>query len=276
MAEVGSKGKGASCVAARSAPIRGGGTARDGNGCVGHIVIRSDYEAVSMIFNRAGPMVLMAVCGALTAPVQAAAPRQILAEAAFLTRDKAAALAQIADAEKAAAAALARDPADRDAAFARAMAIGYKAKLARHRGEALEARRLFEALAAADPRDAEAAAAVGTWHLDSVIDLGGIVAGMAIGAKKATGYAMTDRAVALGGNRAMYPGLAALLRLAIDGGDPRGRVLAEKAAAAATPQPLDRVFQRGAVAILASLKVGDGKATEKLARQLLPFGRLAR
>jgi hypothetical protein len=87
---------------------------------------------------------------------------------------------------------------------------------------------------------------------------------------------MTDRAVALGGNRAMYPGLAALLRLAIDPDDPRGRVLAEKAAAAATPQPLDRVFQRGAVAILASLKAGDGKATEKLARQLLPFGRLAR
>jgi hypothetical protein len=229
-----------------------------------------------MMLNRAGPLLLIAACVAPAAAVQAATPRQILAEAAFLTRDRATALAQISEAEKGSAAALAREPGDRDAAFARAMAIGYKAKLARHRGEALEARRLFEGLAAADPRDAEAAAAVGTWHLDSVIDLGGLVAGMAIGAKKATGFAMTDRAVALGGNRAMYPGLAALLRLAIDPDDPRGRVLAEKAAAAATPQPLDRVFQRGAVAILASLKAGDGKATEKLARQLLPFGRLAR
>ncbi|KQX20178.1 MULTISPECIES: hypothetical protein [unclassified Sphingomonas] len=229
-----------------------------------------------MIVNRPGAFVLMASLVAMASPLQAAAPRQLLAEAAFVARDKAVALGQIAEAERVAAAVLAREPGNREAAFARAMALGYKAKLARHRGEALEARRLFEALAADDPRDAEAAAAVGTWHLDSVIDLGGLVAGMAIGAKKAIGFAMTDRAVALGGNRATYAGLAALLRLAIDPDDPRGRSLAERAAAAATPQPLDRVFQRSAVAILASLKGGNDKATQKLARQLLPFGRLDR
>lgn len=229
-----------------------------------------------MIQHRALATLLAACFVAVAAPLQGATPRQILAEAAFQTRDKATALRQIDDAERMAAQALARDPRDRDAAFARAMAIGYRAKLARHRGEALEARRLFEGLAAADPRDPEAAAAVGTWHLDSVIDLGGMMAAVAIGARKATGFAMTDRAVALGGNRAMYPGLAALLRLAVDAADPRGRALAEKAAAAAVPEPVDRVFQRGAAAILASLRAGDDRATERLARQLLPFGRLAR
>lgn len=233
-------------------------------------------EASTMIMNRASAFVLMTSLVVMAAPLQAVAPRQLLAEAAFASRDKAVALGQIAEADRGAAAALAREPGNRDAAFARAMALGYKAKLSRHRADALEARRQFEALAAADPRDAEAAAAVGTWHLDSVIDLGGLVAGMAIGAKKATGFAMTDRAVAMGGNRATYSGLAALLRLAIDPEDPRGRSLAERAAAAGTPQPLDRVFQRSAVAILASLKAGNGKATQKLARQLLPFGRLDR
>lgn len=229
-----------------------------------------------MMINRASPFALIVAVAALAMPAQAATPRQILVEAAFQTRDKATALAQIAEAERGASAQLARDAGDNDIAFVRAMALGYKAKLTRNRSEALEARRLFEGLAAADPRDAEAAAAVGTWHLDSVVDLGGIVASMAIGAKKATGFAMMDRAVALGGNRAMYPGLAALLRLAIDADDPRGRLLAQKASTAGIAQPLDRVFQRSAVAILAALKTGDDKATQKLAKQLLPFGRLDR
>lgn len=209
-------------------------------------------------------------------PLEAATPRQILAEAAFQTRDKTHALAQIAEADKGAAAQLAADAGNRDAIFVRAMALGYRAKLDRSRSDAMAARKQFEALAAADPRDADAAAAVGTWHLDSVIDLGGMVAGMAIGARKATGLAMTDRAVMLGGNRAMYPGLAALLRLSIDPTDERGRVLVEKASTAATTLPLDRIFQRSALAMLATLKTGDNKAVQKLARQLLPFGRLKR
>lgn len=209
-------------------------------------------------------------------PLEAATPRQILTEAAFQTRDRAVALAQIAEADKGAAAQLAADAGNRDATFVRAMALGYRAKIDRNRSDAMAARRQFEVLAAADPRDADAAAAIGTWHLDSVIDLGGMVAGMVIGAKKATGLAMTDRAVALGGNRAMYPGLAALLRLSIDPGDPRGRALAEKASTAAVALPLDRIFQRSALAMLVPLKAGDQKAVQKLARQLLPFGRLVR
>lgn len=219
---------------------------------------------------------LIAALGVLAMPLQAATPRQILAEAAFQTRDKTVALSQIAEADRAAGVQLAADSGNRDAAFVRAMALGYRAKLDRSRADAMAARKQFEALAAADPRDADAAAAVGTWHLDSVIDLGGMVAGMAIGAKKAAGLAMMDRAVMLGGNRAMYPGLAALLRLSIDPDDPRGRALAEKASAAAVPLPLDRIFQRGALAMLVPLKAGDSKAVQKLARQLLPFGRLKR
>lgn len=207
---------------------------------------------------------------------QAASPREMLIEAAFHTPDKRAALALIAGADRDAAAQLARPGSEGDAAFVRAMALGYRAKLTKSRGDALAARKQFEGFAAADPRDPDAAASVGTWHLDSVIDLGAMVAGMAIGAKKVTGLAMMDRAVALGGKRAMYPGLAALLRLAIDPADPLGRSLAEKAGAAATPQPLDRIFQRSAAAILVPLKAGDHKATQRLARQLLPFGRLRR
>ena len=219
---------------------------------------------------------MVAALWALAMPLKAATPRQILMEAAFQTHDKALALAQIAEADKGATAQLASNARNRDAAFVRAMAVGYRAKLNHSRGDAMAARRQFEALVSANAGDADAVAAVGTWHLDSVIDLGAMVAAMAIGAKKATGFAMMDRAVALGGNRAMYPGLAALLRLSIDPRDPRGRVLAEKASAAGTPLPLDRIFQRGALTMLAALKTGDDKAVQKLARELLPFGRLKR
>ena len=229
-------------------------------------------------FVKAFPSALRAaiIAVAIATPAAAVTPRQIIADAAFHARDKPTALAQLAEAERMAAAQIARDPANRDARLLQAMAIGYRGKLGHSRRDALAARQRFEALVAADPRDAEAIGAVGTWHLDSVIELGGLVAGMAIGAKKATGLAMMDRAVALGGRRAFYPGLAALLRLAIDPADPRGRQLAEMASAALTPEPLDRQMQAGAAALLPALRVGDQDSVRRLARLALPFGRLKR
>lgn len=229
-----------------------------------------------MTSRRAPLLALIAALWMWAVPLAAATPREILTQAAFQTRDKALALSQIAEASSGAAALLAADAGNRDAAFVQAMALGYRAKLTRNRRDAMGARKQFERLVASNPRDADAVAAVGTWHLDSVLDLGGLLAGMAIGAKKATGFAMTDRSVALGGNRAMFPGLAALLRLSIDPADPRGRALAERASAAAVVTPVDRILQRSAAAIMVSVKAGDDDATQKLARQLLPFGRVDR
>lgn len=212
----------------------------------------------------------------MAAPAVAATPRQTLTEAAFVTRDKAVALDQIAQARAAADAQLAKAPRDHEALLIRAMATGYHAKLTRNRGDALAARKQFEALSAADPKDAEAVAAVGTWHLDSVTELGGMVAGMMLGAKKATGLATMDRAVALGGNRAMFAGLAALLRIALDPDDKRALPLAEAASKGTMPTPLDRLMQRYAEALVPILRAGDGEKAQALAKQLLPFGRLPR
>ncbi len=219
---------------------------------------------------------LIAMLCAMVMPLSAATPSQTLTEAAFQARDKAQALELIAEADRGAAAQVAANPRNHEAVLVRAMALGYRAKLTRSRSDALAARKQFEHLAAADPRNADAVICVGTWHLDSIVDLGGFLAGISIGAKKPVGYMVTDRAVILGGNRAMYPGLAALLRLSIDPDDRRGRALAQIASTGSVQHPLDRIFQRSAVAILVSLKAGDGDATRKLARQLLPFGRLAR
>jgi hypothetical protein len=227
-----------------------------------------------LIFGYAARWALVALACTWAMALPAATPSQTLSQAAFEARDRAQALALIAEAERGAATLVAADPGNREAVLVRAMALGYRAKLNRNRADALASRKRFEDLVAAHPRDADAAMCVGTWHLDSIVDLGGFVALMAIGAKKTIGLEQLDRAVALGGKRATYPGVAALLRLSIDPADPRGRTLAEMASTGVVQTPLDRIFQRSATALLVPLKAGDKPGTRKLARQLLPFGRI--
>ena len=157
-----------------------------------------------------------------------------------------------------------------------AMAVGYQAKLNRSRSSAMTAKTMFETLAARDPRDPEAQAAVGGWHIDAVAGLGGLMARTILGANKATGFAALDRAVALGGNRAMFPGLAALLRLQLDASDARGIALAEVATRGTTPTQLDLLMQRSAVLVLKQVRSGgDAAGVRALAKRLLPLGRLS-
>ncbi|PTQ10802.1 hypothetical protein CLG96_10395 [Sphingomonas oleivorans] len=218
----------------------------------------------------------VAVAAMLAAtPVLAAKPREILMAAAFQTSDRKAALAEVGRAIEAADAILAANPRDREAQLQRAIGIGYRAKLTRNRGDAKTSHRMFEALAAADPRDAEAQVAIAGWHLDAIDQLGGMLARMAIGAREGEGLAALDRAVALGGDRAFFPGVASLMRIRADKDDvARARRLAEAAATAPAPTPLDRLMKRNAAALLPALRAHDGKAAAALARELLPFGRL--
>jgi hypothetical protein len=205
-----------------------------------------------------------------------AAPREVLAAAAFQERDRDAAIAKVASAEREAVRMLAARPNDRQAAFDRAMAVGYRAKLEKSRSAALTSRRLFEALAARNPNDPEARAAIGAWHLDAIDQLGGMLARTALGARRETGVQGVTQAASLGRDRAMFPALAALMLIRLDVDDvARARGYAEAALEAPVPTAVDRIMQRNAAAVLAPLKAGDGKTARKLARTLLPFGRLA-
>ena len=211
---------------------------------------------------------------AIGAPLSAATPRETLMHAVFTPATKAQALAGIDAAAHAAAAVMAKAPGNRDAAIIHAMAMGYRAKLTRSRSGAVATRTMFEALTKSDPRDAEAQAALGGWHVDVVAGLGGMMGHALLGADKAAGFAALDRAVALGGNRAMFAGLAALLRLQLSGNDVRAGTLAEVAARAATPTPLDAQMQRSAILVLAALRANDPARAQRLARELLPLGRV--
>lgn len=210
---------------------------------------------------------------AVPSSAHAATDRESLIETAFVERDRATALTQIAATEASARATLGRTPGDAEALLTRAMATSYRAKLTHNRSDALSAKAQFEALVARNPRDAEAQAALGAWHLSAVKSLGALMARGGLGARKASGLEATDRAVALGGGRALFPGIAGLLRLSIDPGDPRGLALIGQATHASTTTALDRVVQRRALTIAAALKAGDSaKLIQALANRLLPLG----
>lgn len=210
----------------------------------------------------------------VAAAAHAESPRDLLTQASFVDRDKAAAIRRVGAAYAAASQQLGRDPGDREAALMQATALGYRAKLTGSRSDAIAARRAMEALVKRAPHDPERHLVLGAWHMGAVYRLGRIVARAALGASKPAGLASLDRAVALGGDRAMYPGIAALLRIEMDPADQQGRRLAEAAARAAAPTAIDRHARSAAQAVLAPLRAGNGDAARKLAARLLPFGRI--
>lgn len=221
-------------------------------------------------------LIYACIAASLTfAPAMAETPRELLTTAAFQTADKAKALALIGQAITASDRILATRPTDHEATLQRGVAIGYRAKLTRSRSDAKASLGIFNTLAMRDPKDAEAQMVIAGWHLDAIDQLGSFMARTVLGAKTQAGEAALTRAVALGGQRAFYPGLAAMMQIRLNNDDiAKARKLAETAATAATPTPLDALMKRDAMAILPALRANDGKTAAALARKLLPFGKI--
>jgi hypothetical protein len=217
----------------------------------------------------------VAIVASATA-ASAATPREDLIRAAFLTHDKGQALTLVNQAIGSSQAILAQAPNDHEAKLQQALGIGYRGQLKRSPGDAKTAHTMLEGLVSADPRDPEAQVAIAGWHLTAVGDLGNFLARTLLGADRATGFAALDKSVALGGNRAFFPGYAALVRIKLDSSDTATPLrLAERAASAQAPGPIDRVMQSAAKRIIPMLQAGDGAGASKLAKELLPFGTLS-
>lgn len=215
----------------------------------------------------------IALIAPLAVQAQATSPRDTLIRAAFTTPNKAQALGLVNQAIVEAGATLAQTPADHEARLQHALGIGYRGQLTRSPSDARTAHHALEAIAAADPADAEVQMAMAGWHLTAVGDLGDFFARTLLGASRAQGLAALDRAVAMGGDRAFFPAYAALIRIKLDSSDTATPLrLAERAATAEAPGAIDRVTQRAAIRLLPSLRAGDGAAAARIARQLLPFG----
>lgn len=221
-----------------------------------------------------GRTICAAALACLALPAAAATPRELLTQASFGDRAKEPALARVNAAAAQAEATLRTAPGDREAALMNAMAVCYRARLAHSRADALAGRKLLEDLIAREPRNAEAALALGAWHIGAVHGVGTLIARAVLGARKQVGFDTLDRAVTLGGGRPFYTGVAGLLRLELDPADPRGRALVEAAAKGEPATQLDRILQRAAVAELVPLRAGDASRAGALASDLLPFGKL--
>ncbi|WP_254601866.1 hypothetical protein [Sphingomonas bacterium] len=222
---------------------------------------------------RFEPLVCVIAAAAIVAPGQAATPRDLLTAAAFQSTDRQQALALVNQAAAQSEALLAAQRNSREGLLQHAMAIGYRAALTKKPGDARESRKMFEALVAANPRDPEFQLAIGGWHLDTIA--AGFLAKTVLDARKDVGLDAVNKAVALGGDRAFFKGLAAMMRIRLDPADVDvALALAQQAAAAPAPTPLDRIVKRDAEAMLLPLRAGDGKAAAALARKLLPFGRI--
>lgn len=220
-------------------------------------------------------IVLAAMVAASPAAAMANTPRELLTSAAFQAPDKARALALVGQAIAASDRILAKRAGDYEATLQRGIAVGYRGKLTRSRSDVKASLVIFERLAAQNPRDAEVQMAIAGWHLGAIDQLGSFLARTALGAKAAAGEAALKRALALGGDRAFYPGIAALLNIRNDHSDVADtRKWAEEAAASQAPTTLDAVMKRAAVALLPTLRANDGKGAAAIARRLLPFGKL--
>ena len=212
---------------------------------------------------------------AVASPAAAQSARDILIDAAYSVQDKATALARIDRALKSAEAAMRAEPRNFHHRLNRAMAISYRSKLAKSRSDAMTSRREFEALVAAHPNDPEAQMALAGWHLGAVIELGPLMARTALGARKSTGLQALNRAVALGGDRAMFPAFAALHQIQLDSANlTEAKRLSEAAVRGRAPSGLDRLMQRQAAALLRALNAGNGAAAARTAKALMPFGRV--
>ena len=189
----------------------------------------------------------IALIASVAVQAQAASPRDTLIRAAFATPNKAQALGLVNQAIAEANATLAPDARRPEAQLQHALGIGYRGQLTRSPSDARTAHHALEAIAAAEPADAEVQIAMAGWHLTAVGDLGDFFARTLLGASRSQGLAALDRAVAMGGDRAFFPAYAALIRIKLDSSDTATPLrLAERAATAEAPGAIDRVTQRAA------------------------------
>ncbi|WP_019834047.1 hypothetical protein [Sphingomonas sp. PR090111-T3T-6A] len=210
----------------------------------------------------------IALVATIAGPAQAESPRDTLIRAAFGTHDKAQALALVNE-----AIAETRTVPDHEAQLQHALGVGYRGQLTRSPSDAKAAHSALEAIAAADPHDAETQVALAGWHLTAVGDLGDFLARALLGANRAKGLTALDKAVEMGGNRAFFPAYAALIRIKLNTSDTTTALrLAERAVATPAPTPLDRIMQRAAARLIPALQAGKGDDAARIAKQLLPFG----
>lgn len=196
--------------------------------------------------------------------------------AGYETQDKARAESLIAAAERDFDAAIVKAPTSLDAQLQKAVAIGYRAKLAKSPGLAKDSRARFLAVRSKDPANALAWSAVASWHGGAVAQLGGFMAGTVLGAKASEFEAGYARVFQLAPRNPAYRTLYAMGLLDLT---PKNAAKAAATLKGIETLPAADAFERtlrsNGTRLAAALASGDAKAAQALARRLSAFGTLA-
>ena len=210
-----------------------------------------------------------------TAAGYARSAELLLVDAAYHETSKSEALAKleaaIADADKG----LALDAGSSDARLQKAIALGYRGKITKSRGDAKAAEEMIEAVIKRDPKNAMAYAALGGLHGEAVSNLGKFLAGTMMGSsaeksmrafQTATELAPTDMTI-----RALY----AVNVIAMKQMDQKARVKALLTPVVKAPAKgeMGAVMKATARDMLAALNAGDDHTLKRIAWKARPFDR---
>jgi hypothetical protein len=202
----------------------------------------------------------------------AVAARADLVRAAFQATDKAAALALIDQAQRDAEAAVQRSSGAYLAKLQLASAVGYRASLTTSRSLGKEAKHSLEELTRSEPQRPEAWIALGVWHGETILKLGGLIARAALGASKSQmSDALNEAARRDGG--VLAPGYRGLLLVRM------GDVMAARPylAAAIGQRPRDAHegdIRQAALDVARLIDKGDLRAARHRADETAAFGKL--
>ena len=201
------------------------------------------------------------------------AGRAELTIAGYQARDKDAAKAAIAAAERDFDKALAKAPNNLDARTNKAIAAGYRAKLDKSPGEGKDARQQMEAVLAKDPNFPLANAALGGWHGGAVATIGPFLASTLLGATKKDMDRYLSTAMAQDPKNIVHPVTYAFTLLDISADNaPKATQLLRGAVALPVREAYDGVNRKAAQQVLAKLDAKDVKGARALVRTLEPFG----
>ena len=170
--------------------------------------------------------------------------------------------------------AIAADPNRPEGHIYLAAAIGYEARIvgniaAQSKGLASEAKRELDAALAADPNDAWALAALGSWHIEIVRSAGPTLARWLFGARLESGQDYYAKAIAIAPRNLVIRYQYALTLAALDLPGYQKDIESELSyAAAGSPSSAYETFARGrARELLDTLKRGDTAAAQRLVRR---------
>lgn len=204
------------------------------------------------------------------------AGRATLILASFEATDKARAKEQVEIANRDFDTALAKAPNNIEAQLQKATALGYRAKLSKSPGLAKETRQLMEAVRDRNPNYGLAWASIGGWHAGAVAELGKFIAGTVLGANAKTAITDFETALVKDPRNPVHPAFYALTLLDLGRENaPRASEMLRLCAKLPARDAYEGKLKSATARVAPLLAAGDIKGAQALARELLPFGKVA-